>query len=403
MLQHPLKVLNWSVFLQTQIFMLPITLLFYQANGLTKGDYFLFQGIFSIAALLFEVPAGYVGDFISRKKVLILSYSLFVCRLLLWLFFGGYWILLIGELLYAMSKAFFSGVADGYIYDLLKSRGQTNKMLNRYGRMNFFMSIGTAIASLLGAPLYQHYGVVLLLLIELVFNSFAIGLLLFLPSVPPIKRQIMGIKEKYLDLIHITVSVFKNEKLKYYVCYSGMVVATTMIFVWSFQPLMQTAAIPVALFGVVYFINHFFRAGASLFLEKTMRICNLKSLGVGVYSLFILAFGAAIAMLHVKSIYVNFALLAFICFVIGTQLTFTLASISRLHGLVSSDVRSTVASVNTMFSRMATGVVLILFKFLLDGVSMQNAFLIYFVLFLTSIYPLMKLLKQPSFLECDTK
>lgn len=401
MLQNPLKVLNWSVFLQTQIFMLPITLLFYQSNGLTKGDYFLFQGIFSIAALLFEVPAGYIADFISRKKVLILSYGLFICRLFLWLFFGGYWVLLIGEFLYAASKAFFSGVADGYIYDLLKSKGQTGKMLNRYGRMNFFMSLGTAVASLLGAPLYQRYGVVVLLLIELFFNSVAILLLTFLPNVPPMKRQIMGIKEKYLDLVRITVSVFKNEKLKYYVCYSGMTVAATMIFVWSFQPLMQIAAVPVALFGVVYFINHFFRATASLFLEKTMHLCNLKSLGIGLYLLFILAFGAAIAILHVKSIYVNFVLLSFICFVIGSQLTFTLASVSRLHTIVSSDVRSTVASVNTMFSRMMTGGVLILFKFLLDGVNMQSAFVIYLALFLTSLYPLLKLIKQPSFREYE--
>ena len=43
--------------------------------------------------------------------------------LILWYFLGGYWVILIGELLYAASKAFFSGIADGYIYDLLKSKG----------------------------------------------------------------------------------------------------------------------------------------------------------------------------------------------------------------------------------------------------------------------------------------
>lgn len=401
MLQNPLKVLNWSVFLQTQIFMLPIMLFFYQENGLTKGDYFLFQGLFSISALFFEVPAGYVADFISRKKVLILSYSLFVCRLLLWLFFGGYWIVLLGELLYAASKAFFSGVADGYIYDLLKSRHQTNKMLNRYGRMNFFMSIGTAIASIFGAILYKDFGVVTLLVIELFFNTLAISLLFFLPNVPPVKRQLMTMKEKYLDLMRIAKSVFKNEKLKYYVYYSGMAIAASMIFVWSFQPLMQIAGIPIALFGVVYFINHLIRAGASLMLEKTMNFCNLKSLGIAVYFFFIFSFLAAIAMLHIKSIYINFMLLTFICVAIGSQLTFTLASISRIHTLVSSDIRSTVSSVNTMFSRLTTGFVLILFKFLLDGVDMQEAFIVYFVMFLCSLYPLIKLIKQPSFQECS--
>ena len=253
MFKNPLKLLNWSVFFQTQIFMLPIMLLFYQSNGLTKGDYFLFQGIFSIAALCFEVPAGYIADWISRKKVLILSYALFLLRLVLWYFLANsqnisfnYWVILIGELLYAASKALFSGIADGYIYDLLKSKGQTTRMLKRYGRMNFFMSAGTAIASLLGAKLYQEYGVMTLISIEIIFNSIALGMLFFLPDVPSERTDMLTTKEKYHDLFKIAKSALTNEKIKYYIGYSAMAVAASMIFVWSFQPLMQVAGIPVA-------------------------------------------------------------------------------------------------------------------------------------------------------------
>ncbi|MBR5129945.1 MAG: MFS transporter [Alphaproteobacteria bacterium] len=396
MLKNPLKLLNWSVFFQTQIFMLPIMLLFYESNGLTKGDYFLFQGIFSIAALCFEVPAGYIADWISRKKVLILSYALFLLRLVLWYFLGGYWIILVGELLYAASKALFSGIADGYIYDLLKSKGQTTRMLKRYGRMNFFMSAGTAIASLLGATLYQEFGVMTLIVIEIVFNSIAITMLFFLPDVPSERTESLTTKEKYQDLFKIAKSALTNEKIKYYIGYSAMAVAASMIFVWSFQPLMQTAGIPVALFGVVYFINHAFRAGASYLLDKTMKIFTLKKLGVTIYGLFVIAFFAAIAMLHIKNIGINMAIMTFICFVIASQLTFTLASVSRIHSLVSSNIRSTVASLNTMVSRLLTGFVLILFKFLLDDVNMQSAFYIYLGLFLLSAYPLVRLLRQPD-------
>ena len=404
MLKNPLKLLNWSVFFQTQIFMLPIMLLFYQSNGLTKGDYFLFQGIFSIAALCFEVPAGYIADWISRKKVLILSYGLFLTRLVLWYFlasdccFGlnAYWIILVGELLYAASKAFFSGIADGYIYDLLKTKGQTTRMLKRYGRMNFFMSAGTAIASLLGAVLYEQYGVMTLIVIEIIFNTIAIGMLFFLPDVPSERTQNLTVKEKYHDLFKIAKSTLKNEKIKYYIGYSAMAVAASMIFVWSFQPLMQIAGIPVALFGVVYFINHAFRALASYFLDKTMNVFSLKGLGITIYGLFVVAFLTAMSMLYIKSIWINMGIMTFICFVIAAQLTFTLASVSRIHTLVSSGIRSTVSSLNTMVSRLLTGFVLIMFKFLLDGIDMQMTFIIYLCLFMTSLYPLIKLLRQSS-------
>lgn len=396
MFKNPLKLLNWSVFFQTQIFMLPIMLLFYQSNGLTKGDYFLFQGIFSIAALCFEVPAGYIADWISRKKILILSCALFLTRLILWYFLGGYWVILIGELLYAASKAFFSGIADGYIYDLLKSKGQTTRMLKRYGRMNFFMSAGTAIASLFGAMLYKEYGVMILIVIEIIFNSIAIGMIFFLPDVPSERTETLSVKEKYYDLFKIAKSALTDEKIKYYIGYSAMAVAASMIFVWSFQPLMQIAGIPVALFGVVYFINHAFRAGASYMLEKTMKVFTLKKLGVTIFFLFIMAFFASIGMIHIKSIALNMVIMTFICFVIAMQLSFTLASVSRIHSLVSSNIRSTVASLNTMVSRLLTGFVLILFKFLLDDVNMQSAFYIYLGLFMLSAYPLIRLLRQPD-------
>lgn len=207
----------------------------------------------------------------------------------------------------------------------------------------------------------------------------------------------MTFKEKYIDLFRITTNVFTNVKIKYYVFYSAIAVASTMIFVWSFQPLMQAALIPVGLFGVVYFFNHAFRALASFFLQTTMRYFTLKSLGVLLYASIILCYFIAEMMLKIQSVYINFALIIFICFVIGIQLTFTLSSVSRIHTLVTSDIRSTVISVNTMMSRLATGIVLILFKFLLDGMDMGQAFYVYMGLFiLFGTYPLYKLVKMPE-------
>jgi hypothetical protein len=127
-----------------------------------------------------------------------------------------------------------------------------------------------------------------------------------------------------------------------------------------------------------------------------MKVFTLKGLGIVIYGLFVIAFFAAIAMLHIKTVWINMAIMTFICFVIASQLTFTLASISRIHTFVSSNIRSTVSSLNTMVSRLLTGFVLILFKFLLDDVDMQMAFYIYLGLFMLSAYPLIRLLRQPD-------
>ncbi len=412
MFGNPLKVFNLSVFLQTQIFMLPVLLLFYQQNGLTVGDFFLFQGIFSLTALLFEIPAGYIGDIFPRKNILILSYVLFLMRLVLWLFFAhlGYWIILAGEILYSASKAFYSGVADGYVYDYLKESGTTHKMLEKYGCLNFFMSIGTAISSLLGAYFYgtfskwtqahwgHDYGFLILILIEIVFNTAALLLLFALPKLPSAKTKVTGLWEKYKDLFHITRRALRNPDIKYHMFYSGLLAGTTMVFVWSFQPLMTTALIPVSLFGVVYFANHFFRAVASYFLHKTMRFFSLPAFGVVTFIMFALSFLLAVEMAHVgqPNVWISFGILFFICLTIGFQLTFTLASTTRIHTLISSDIRSTVVSVNYMIGRMCAGFFLILFKVLLDGVSMQTTFMVAFGVFLFGLYPLWRIVRLPK-------
>lgn len=404
MVHDPLRVFNWSVFLQTQIFMLPVMLLFYQENGLDTGDYFLFQGIFSITALLFEIPAGYLGDIFPRRTILMLSYLLFIARLILWLFFGGYWILLAGEILYSASKATYAGVADGYVYDYLKTKNKTGRMLQYYGRLNFFMSIGTALASLVGAAFYNELatlfnartGFMLLLVIELVFNTVAFLMLFLLPKVPTARRQKMSIGEKYIDLVRITSQTLKDRRLNGYMLYSGIVAGTTMLFVWGFQPLMRETAFPVALFGVIFFINHLCRAGAGFFLHRTVSFFTLKGVAILTYGLFILGFLSAVFVLHMHNKFVTFAALTFICIAIAFQLSFTLGSVGRIHALVPSSVRSTVASVNNLISRGMSGFLLIMFKFLLDKITLQMSFLFYLGCFLLAAFPLWLVVKTPD-------
>ena len=397
--KNPLEIFNVATFLQTQILMLPVLLLFYQENGLTASDLFLFQGIFSITALLVEVPAGYIGDIFPRRNILILSYCFFLCRLVLWLCIGfftdKYWVVLIGEILYSFSKAFYSGVADGYVYDYLKSQHKTHQMLKGYGKLNFCMSVGTACAALIGPKLYNDYGFSVLIIIEMILNSTAIGLLFLLPKVPSARQRVKGLCEKYKELFFIAKQTFLNASLFWYIIYSGILAATTLIFVWSFQPMMQLMGVPSEYYGVVYFVNHGVRALASLLLPITLTVISLKKLAPITYVLFCLAFIAGTVIVQTADIAIGVPLMGFICIVIGVQLTFTLGNISRLHSLISSDVRSTTASVNYLVSRLLAGILLIVFKFILDDVRLEKSFLIYLGLFGLSIIPLFFLMRLP--------
>lgn len=402
-----LRIFNLSVFFQAQIFLLPVLFLFYQHCGLSVADFFLFQGVFSLAGLLFEIPAGYLGDIFPKKNVLILSYSFFIARLLLWLFFMqyGYWILFIGEVLYAAQKATFSGASDSYIYEYLKHNNIPQKMLKKYGKLNFSMSIGTALSSLLGAWLYhsvsqwsmakyqQDYGFVVLIGLELVLNITALVFLLMLPKIPRSAHPKRSLKELYSQFFRIIVWTAKNKKIRYHMVYSGVLVAMTSVFVWSFQPIMKLLLIPVAVYGLVYFVNHTIRALASLYLNKTMKLIPLSKLSVLTFLMFIASFVLSFIVLNIQPLplFVNLIYFVFVSFAIGAQLSFFLSQISRFHHLIPSEMRTTVSSINTATGRLWSGFFFVLLKILMDGVSIQISLGVCLAIFLLAVFPLKKL------------
>ena len=185
----PLKVLNFATFLQYQRFVMPISFLFYLYNGLNFSDFILFQSIFNITCLIAKIPMGVIGDMFSKKYILIFSYFLFLLRVILWISFSGFWIILCGEILYGLFKALYRGNVDSYIYEWLKTQNIEKNILPDYGRLSFYTSLGSAISSLLGAGLYKFFGFKILLYLELVMQIIAISALFLLPNIKTCRQK----------------------------------------------------------------------------------------------------------------------------------------------------------------------------------------------------------------------
>ena len=398
------RIFNLSVFFQPQLFLLPFLLLFYQSCGLTVGDFFLFQGVFSLAALLFEIPMGYLGDIFPKKNVLILSYTFYVIRCILWLFFAryGYWIILIGEILFAAQKTTFTGVADSYIYEYLKRHNIPQKMAKHYGTMNFFMAFGTAFSVFISAPIYtvvskytlteygHNYAFFVLISLELILNLAAIGLLSRLPTFSQTPLPIGSLEESYKRLFRSVTWMAQNKNIRYHVFYSGLLNATPLVFAWSFQPIMKLLLFPVSLYGVVYFMNHSLRAFSSLCIDKIGRFISLSKMSALTFILFIIGFASTLLIVNIKEVSVYWALFYFffISFAIGIQLAFRLLCDCRLHTFIPSEMRSTLSSVNTATSRLYAAFFFVLMKILLDGASIQSTFVICLIIFVILSFPL---------------
>ena len=422
----PLGLYNIAAFLRSQLFLLPVLLFFYQENGLSVGDFYLIQGLIVFFAFLFEIPAGYLGDIFPRKYILITAYALFLGRLFLWIFFRGFEIILIGEFLYSCSKACFDSVSSSFIYDILKKNNEEKKMVKAYSNFNAAMYIGTGIAALLGAGLYEKLGSHVLLISEFVIYSTAILLLSMLPNAHiPVKDHVVNLKERLKKFWVAVRYILKSRKYCYLVLFSGFMVGVSHFFFWSFQPLMKSSGINpsvsftdladsigwdarvfgeatwnylvslnwldyIKVMGVVIFINNVIRSSFSYFAASVAKKISLFTLGNISFGLEIV--GCALSFILMKMGHISplncLLFIIFLCVCIGLQLMFTISHISRLHRLINPKIRSLSSSVNMMTGRLLTSVMLMAPKFLLknegtvEGIRVIDIFWIYAIVFI---------------------
>lgn len=380
-INNPLLSLNISVLCRSQL-LLPVLFLFYQQNGLTAGDFFLFEGISSFISLLLLIPSGYIADFFSKKYILLLSFILLLIKSFLWMFFSGYFIILIGTILSNISKSLYFATSDSYIYEYLSLNKREKEMLDKYGKMNFFFSLGIAITSIFSAIFYSHFGAIFLLIIDFLLSSFATFLIFNLPNLPVAhKTNKKNLKYRFVEMFITIKSVLKNKKINKLFFLCGIFGATTLVSANSFQPIMKLSLVPISIFGIVFFINYLFRSLSGIFVNKIQDIFSFSKMSYVVFTIFVIA----LTLLSISSILLNkyFVLFAIFiaCVAISFEVMFNIESISYIHKKILFKRRSITSSIIFATTKLFSSIFLPSFKFILSYFSISNAIIIYIILF----------------------
>ena len=184
-----LSLLNGIFFLREMVLISPVILIFFNENGLSAKDLFLFTGIFYLVSILLELPVGWISDFVKKKYILVYSFVILLMGNICWYLFQGYLPVLFGEICFSISKVLFGVVASSYIYEYLNSIKLQDKMKNYWGYTNFYLAGGTVAAAIIGTVLYSKFGSHNVLFTQILFISFAILALLFIKSVPPAQTE----------------------------------------------------------------------------------------------------------------------------------------------------------------------------------------------------------------------
>ncbi len=361
--KNKLQCLNLGLFLENSIYLQPFMLFFYFANNLTVGDYLLFQSISYISYMVLGLAFAYVADHFSKRTMILFGCMLNLLRLLLFILFDGYYIVLAGELLSVFVRLCVLNMADVYVGEYLTQQKNKKRLLDYSGNIHAFMSWGNGFAVLISPLLYYYGGITLILVVELTFALFGF---LFLWQVPTTK--IKSTTKKYFnEFISGIKYLFGDINLKGLVIYNLMLYATTTVFVALFQPIMERTNVVAFMFGIMFFINHTLRGFSgqlvkNLFTKiKPVNILCFNSVMVLVsFMLMAWAFQANNSVLTI-------GVLLFVCISVALQFSNQIFVVANINKVAPQKVRTTSIYLVNMLYRGFGGVCLAIFKNMAEG------------------------------------
>lgn len=150
MYRHNIKLLSIFNFLIGFTFFAPLAIVYFSK---VSGSYMLGASIFGItmlAAAIFELPTGIWSDKVGRRNTIILGSWSRVLAYVLYAIGFSYWWLVIGAILEGLSRAFYSGNNNAFLYDTLEESKKVDHYTEYLGKASSMEHLALAISASLG-------------------------------------------------------------------------------------------------------------------------------------------------------------------------------------------------------------------------------------------------------------
>ncbi|MCX6714334.1 MAG: MFS transporter [Candidatus Uhrbacteria bacterium] len=272
-----LRLLFWGrAFLETKA-LAAVTVLFFQTRGLRMDQIFYLTIVWSLTALVCEVPSGYLADVIGRKKTMLIGTGLFIVSQVHRVYATNYWEFAFQFVLMSAAFSCFSGTEEALLYESLKAVGREEEMLSQNGRLSsarqifkmFTPLIGSFVASDLTDAQYR------ILLWADVWTAFvALGIFLFLVEPPHVKQVL----EEEVGIFAESLKTIKENPWMMRVSVNKILVFTGAFFTWRvYQPILSEHGVTAIWLGVFYFLSSLFGFLGTWFLGAIEKRIGLAS------------------------------------------------------------------------------------------------------------------------------
>jgi MFS family permease len=125
-------------------------------RGQSVTDVALLIALWSLFAIVFEIPSGILADRWNRRNMLVLASILQGICFVIWFFSHSFVMFAAGFVFWAISGAFASGTEEALIYDNLKIDNREEDFADIYGKARFFEHAGS-IAGIVSAGFIANF------------------------------------------------------------------------------------------------------------------------------------------------------------------------------------------------------------------------------------------------------
>lgn len=328
------------------------------------------------------MPTGAVADYLGRKYSLALGALFIAFAALVYGSIPRFEIFLIGEFLFAMGRALFSGADEALLYDCLKEAGREGESKKVFGKANAVHLLGLLVAAPVGSFIASRFG----LNRPMQFSAipFFMASIIALTIREPFVEKTESESKRYFDIVKKGFYFFYRQRTLRLLALDGIVVSSAAYFViWLYQPLLQSVGVSIFYFGFI----HALLLIAEIFVSSNFERLD-RLFGSGKLLLRFSALITAFSFLLVAAFPNIIAILFFIILGGGFGLTRLTLMSTYMNKFIPSRERATVLSSISMFLRFTLVVLNPIIGFTADH-SLASA------LFLVGLLPLSIFLFSP--------
>jgi MFS family permease len=220
-------------------------------GGLDLGQILLLNAWFMFWNCVLEVPTGAVADRFGRRVSLLLGLAVGTAATLIFVAAPRLGVFLLAEVAMALAYTLISGADEALLYDSLVAAERTHEAKRAIARLESAKLLGIVLGALGGAALTHALPLRGILALQAVPMACAAGVALFLVEPPSSERaagraSLLRVAREGLGL------VLASPALRRLALDLVPVGALSFLVIWLYQPLLETAGIPLGAFGPVH-------------------------------------------------------------------------------------------------------------------------------------------------------